>query len=87
MITLPLGNGAPGRVLTYAEPALCIVRLEEDARAGATDRTAIGATKAVVDAMRVAAALRNVWVATMLLRLVGGVQKMCEEGSRQGCKA
>lgn len=62
---MPSGNGAPGRVLTYAVPALCIERLDEDA--GATDRTAIGATKAVEDTMKVAAAPRNIWVATMLL--------------------
>ena len=65
MLTLPSENGAPGRVATYAEPSLCIVRLDEDA--GATDRTAIGATKAVEDVMRVAAAPRNIWVATILL--------------------
>ena len=65
MLTLPSENGAPGRVATYAEPSLCIVRLEEDA--GANDRTAIGAMKAVEDAMRVAAAPRNIWVAIILL--------------------
>lgn len=65
---MPSGNGAPGRVLTYAVPALCIERLDEDAGAtDRTDRTAIGATKAVEDAMRVAAAPRNIWVATMVL--------------------
>ena len=66
MLTLPSENGAPGRVATYAEPSLCIVRLDKDA-AGAADRTAIGAMKAVEDAMRVVAAPRNIWVATILL--------------------
>lgn len=47
-----------------------MVSLDEDA--GATDRTATdGVTKAVEDAMRVAAAPRNIWVATMLLSVVG----------------
>ena len=74
MLTLPSENGAPGRVSTYAEPALCILRLDEDV-AGATDRTAIGATKAVEEAMRVAAVPRNSWVEVprvMLLEGVGG---------------
>lgn len=62
--TLPSLNGAPGRVWTYAEPALCILRLDE--LAGAADRTAIGATNAAEDAMREAALPRKIWVATMI---------------------
>ena len=70
MLTLPSENGAPGRVATYAEPSLCMVRLDDDA--GAADRTATGGvTNAVEDATRVAAAPRNIWVATMLLSVVG----------------
>lgn len=61
-------NGAPGRVATYALPGLCIVSPDNDV--GAADRTAIGATKAVEEAIRVAAAPRNICVATMLLGVV-----------------
>lgn len=50
---MPSGNGAPGRVSTYAEPALFILRVDES-DVGAGDRTAIGVTKAVEEATRVA---------------------------------
>ena len=68
MLTLPSMNGAPGRVAAYMEPSLCIERRDEDA--GAADRTAIGAMKAVEDAMRVATAPTNIWLATILLNEV-----------------
>ena len=68
MLTLPSMNGAPGRVAAYMEPSLCIERRDEDA--GAPDRTAIGAMKAVEDAMRVATAPTNIWLATILLNEV-----------------
>ena len=61
---MPSPKGAPGRVSTYAVPALCIFRLEEEA--GATERTVIGVTKAAEEAMREAAVPRNIWVATMI---------------------
>ena len=62
MFTFPSGKGVPGRVATKSDPTL-IFRLEDEA-AGTTDRTAIGATKALEDAMRVAAVPRKrlVWV-------------------------
>lgn len=59
--------------MTYAEPAVCIVRLDEDV--GVRDLTANGVTNAVEDAIRVGAAPRNTWVATMLLRVVVDVRK------------
>lgn len=62
--TLPSGNGAPGRVSTYAEPGLCILRGDEDA--GASDRTGIGVTKAVEEAMRVAVVPINSLLALMI---------------------
>ena len=42
----------------------------QDEDAGAPDRTAIGAMKAVEDAMRVATAPTNIWLATILLNEV-----------------
>ena len=61
---MPSEKGAPGSVAAYMVPSLCIERLDEDA--GAADRTAKGGvTKAVEEAMRVATAPRNIWVATM----------------------
>ena len=55
--TFPPGKGVPGRVATKSDPTL-ILRFEDEA-AGATDRTVIGATKALEDAMRVAAVPRT----------------------------
>lgn len=61
---MPLGNGAPGRVSTYAEPALFILRVDEDVGAG--DRTAIGVTKAVEEATRMVVVPINSLLAIMI---------------------
>lgn len=72
----------------YAEPVVCILRLDED-EAGATDLTAIGATNAEEEAMRVTAVLCNICyvvVDIVLILLIRGsilVNREEESGARR----